>query len=368
MIIKKILFYISLLNNKNTQCKILHRLLFSIEGRIHMIKKTFDLTKDSQILIYGCGAVGQSIAKALINEKYRLCGFIEKDGDSTKRWEGIPILGPSHLGNLPNLENYIAFVTLNNGMLHDQIAYHLYKSGISHIIYSPMQSCYSYEGRQMMRKAYKRLFHKDFAQIKNIPSYAFLNERAVLSNFEIIDDSTSGVISFWCPIKDIRCNIFENFDFLPPEAQKYMVPELLKYQGQALEQCVPYINLFKWLRGEKVDLLSYLHITGHYLPEEHNQWLKSRKELFLIYEDALKHDLIFFTDAPSTVFWNPKGHFHLLDGMTRASYLISVGYLSVPVCVSTEDYYKWRIYKESLRKDKQEGDENTIERIPSEKI
>lgn len=54
--------------------------------------------------------------------------------------------------------------------------------------------------------------------------------------------------------------------------------------------------------------------------------------------------------------------------MTRASYLISVGYLSVPVCVSTEDYYKWRIYKESLRKDKQEGDENTIERIPSEKI
>lgn len=315
------------------------------------MKKTFDLTKDSKIFIYGCGPIGQAIANALIDEKYSLCGFIEKDGDSTKQWKGIPILGISHLSQIPNLENYTAFVTLNNGMLHDEIAYRLYESGIPHIIYSPMQSCYSYEGRQIMRKAYKRLFHRDFGKIKNIPSYAFLNQRPVLSSFEIIDDLTPGVISFWCPIKDIRCNIFENFDFLPPESHEYMVPELLKYQGLALDQCIPYMNLFKWLRGEKVDLLPYLHITGHYLPEDYNQWLKSRKELFLIYEDALKHDLIFFTDAPSTLWWNPQGYFHLLDGMTRASYLISVGYLSIPVCVSTEDYHKWKTFK---------GDEHTI--------
>lgn len=313
-----------------------------MEGEKKM-EKVFNLAEDSRILIYGCGNLGKNIADQLLNKKYNIVAFVDRNALQIVKWNDIPVISISKMKGIDELEDYVILVALNNGMSHDQVALDLYKHGARKIIYSPMYVRFNYEQRKVMRRIYRYLCNYDFELIKNVPLY--MENNVSTGNSPVIDISKSGNVSFWCAIENLRgvseMTINQN---LTEEYQEYARPILMQYQECKIQEFTPYINLFKWLRGENVDLDSYLRCTGRYQEKKRAVWLEDRKKLYEVYLDALRHDTTFFTDAPSPCIWNSKGYFTFTEGLTRAFFLISEGYSEVPICVSKEDYGAWRRY------------------------
>lgn len=209
-------------------------------------------------------------------------------------------------------------------MEHENIAKMFSQHGMCKLIYLHMNVEGSYQERQQMRKCYKSICNYCFEDIKGIPIYNKDKKEINKSIYKVIDNDIEEKISFWCPISYIN-NI----------------------------KSKPYLELYKWLNGESADIEDYLFYVNR--TEESEQWLKSRKDLYEIYLDALKYDTIFFTDAPSPCKWDDGGYFCIQEGMTRANFLVHKGYEMVPVVTSREDYNKSIDYIRINWRDKNEN-------------
>ena len=247
----------------------------------------------------------------MLNNGYNVKGFIDRNANEIKLCNDLPVYLTINISEVLDKEDIVAII-LNNGMHHDTVADSIFQNGINKIIYSPMKINFSYEYRQLLRRKYRMLIRGIYENVIDIPTYNKIKE----NHIRIINAENKN-ICFWCPISSIK------------------VVKL-------------YLDLFKYLRNQPVDLRLYLSHIHKNLPnlknsqELTNQWLESRKELFQIYEDAIKYDILFFTDAPSMVSWSEKGYFIILDGNTRAHYLIDKGYDFIPVITSKEDFESWK--------------------------
>lgn len=292
---------------------------------MRQMKKTFDLTHNSKVIIYGCGDIGRNTAQELITQGYNIAAFVDRNAKQIRKWKGIPVIDLVQMADIDKIDEYIVLVMLHNGMSHEPVALECHRHGAVNIVYLPMHVSRSYEDRFIMRRIYKYLHSYQFELVKNVPVYAMPDNN--IEDSKIIDIYASGDIAFWCPIEKIiviaedLCGI-KNFN--------------------------PYVDFFRWLKGENINIDSYLRCTGRYSEKLRVNWLEERKELYGIYLDALKYDLTFFTDAPSPCIWNPEGFFTFEEGLTRASFLISEGYEEIPICVSEADYYAWKEYKKGV--------------------
>ena len=103
--------------------------------------------------------------------------------------------------------------------------------------------------------------------------------------------------------------------------------------------------MFRWLKGEKnVPLEAYIDAVEK--KSNKKEWLRSREKLYELYNDALKYDTTFFTEAPSPALWHKEENkFCLTEGATRGMFLISNNYECIPISVAMEDftgYIEWR--------------------------
>lgn len=292
------------------------------------MRKTFDLTHNSKILIYGCGNMGRNIAHELILQSYNVVEFIDRNASQIKSWNHIPVIDFKQMADIENINEHIVLVVLHNGMSHESVAFECYQYGIINIVYLAMHVSRSYEDRYAMRRIYKYLCSYQFELIKKVPVYEMFGDN--IKSPKIID-IYAGEVAFWCPIEKIN-------------AASVVAPnDICK-----IKDFTPYANFFRWLKGEDVSVDAYLRCTGRYSEELRINWIEERKELYEIYLDALKYDLTFFTDAPSPCIWNPKGFFMLTEGATRGSFLISEGYNEIPICVSESDYHAWKEYEKGV--------------------
>lgn len=268
----------------------------------------FDLDKGVGIFIYGCGDVGRGVAHNLLCNDYNVRGFIDRAAEEIKICDGLSVYSIADIQKVLQSDDIIA-VVLNNGMHHDKVAETLFQHGADKIIYSPMIIRSTYEHRQFLRRTYKFLLLGEFQNIKSVPKFGAMRD----SKARIIAVNDEN-ICFWCPVTSI---------------------EIREH----------YLTLFEWLNGKSVDLKQYFNAIYFNLPHLRNslelrrRWLNGRKELISIYEDALKYDMLFFTDAPSPAVWNEAtNQFKLTDGNTRAHYLIYKGYDCVPVITTLRDF------------------------------
>ena len=276
----------------------------------------YKFTKNSQILIYGCGIIGREICKSLKKDGYCVVGFIDKRYKEVSILDGVPVYGLEEINLIHSIKDLLVIISLMNGMEHELIAQKLAEKGAQNIVYLPMHLSGSYEDRKKMRNIYKKIICHSFNEVVYIPVYE--KKTKYLSHTHLIDMNEENSI-FWCPIEDVELNGLD----------------------------VTYELLFKWLDGEAVDITDYLILVGRDSRELKTQWLESRKKLYDIYNDSLQYDLTFFSDAPSLVKWNSSGSFSVIDGLTRMVFLIYKGYREVPVLSSLSDYQQWMCKNEN---------------------
>lgn len=279
-----------------------------------------------KILIYGCGDLGKKFF-ARLSYKYTIAGFIDEKAEKLRAVNNAyEIFSLKQAACIGSKNECIVIVALHDGMQHDMVAASLYKMGYDKIIYSPMNVMISYSYRQQMKTIYRSALNGTITSMdKVLQQRRFLCEIEKYSAEKIIDIGES-TVSFWCDV---------NLVMVEREGKRCKV-----------EKLQPYIDLFRWLKGEKnVSLDDYIDIEKR--KNKRKEWLLSREKLYDLYVDALKYDTTFFTEAPSPCSWNEGGSkFFLNEGTTRAMFLISNHYDYIPIIVTTEDFAAYKEWKE----------------------
>lgn len=281
--------------------------------------------KKYKILIYGCGDLGKKFF-ARLSDKYTIAGFIDAKAEMLRVVNNAyEIFSLKQAACIGSKNEYIVIVALHDGMQHDMVAANLYKMGYDKIIYSPMKVIISYSYRQQMKNIYRSALNGTITSMdKVLQQRRFLCESEKYSAEKIIDIGESAV-SFWCDVNLV----------------------MLEIEGKMckLERFQPYVDLFRWLKGEKnVSLEAYIDAAEK--KSNKKEWLRSREKLYELYKDALKYDTTFFTEAPSPALWHKEENkFCLTEGATRGMFLISDNYECIPISVAMEDftgYIEWK--------------------------
>ena len=276
-----------------------------------------------KILIYGCGDLGKKFF-ARLSDKYTIAGFIDEKAEKLRAVNNAyEIFSLKQAACIGSKNECIVIVALHDGMQHDMVAANLYKMGYDKIIYSPMNVMISYSYRQQMKTIYRSALNGTITSMdKVLQQRRFLCEKYSAEKIIDIGEST---VSFWCDVN--------------------LVTVELEGKMCKLERFQPYVDLFRWLKGEKnVSLEAYIDATEK--KSNKKEWLRSREKLYELYKDALKYDTAFFTEAPSPALWHKEENkFCLTEGATRGMFLISNNYECIPISVAMEDftgYIEWK--------------------------
>ena len=303
--------------------------------------------KDSGIFVYGYGGRGRLIGEDLAQAGYDLKGYIDRDPARYPE-ESLPIYTLDDFAKMGFPSRTVIIVSLQSGMQHDPIAAKLNEKGFGNIVYCPIALCASYEYRHDMRAVYQKVISGEFDTIGDIPTYSVDKEA---SEHKIIRKS-SGHVSFWCPLSMIHhCSYGMRLENEGISPEHYEI--LKKYSDCTIDGYRPYRDLYRYLDGEDVDISEYFKAC-EVNKERREEWLRSRAELYEVFNDALIHDLTFFTDSPTPCIWDEGpgtcgGGFLVIDeGATRAHFLVHKGYKEIPVTVSASD---WKGMIENAKKD-----------------
>lgn len=302
-------------------------------------KHYFDLQKNSTIWIYGAGSIGKSYCHRLLKSGYNVVGFLDKNANYMTEICGRKVLSPDVAEGIVS-EDTIVIISLRNGLQQENVAEGLAEIGLRKLIYLPMHIKQALSIRKQYRLNYARLISGDFAHIRQVPIYGY---GAVCPGYVIVEQNNEKVV-FWCNITDLHTAAFVEAEL--PQRWEINLSIVNKYIDRKIEELYPYVELFRYLGGERADINSYMEMQGRVTQEQRNQLLDDRRMLYKVYEDAYKYEMNFFTESPSICTWNEKGYFNISDGMHRAVYLISKGYTEVPVAVTKSDFEKYIFFKE----------------------
>lgn len=284
--------------------------------------------KKYKILIYGCGDLGKKFF-ARLSDKYTIAGFIDEKAEMLREVNNAyEIFSLKQAACVGSKNEYIVIVALHDGMQHDMVAANLYKMGYDKIIYSPMKLTISYSYRQQMKNIYRSAFNGTIISMEKVLQQRKFHYGCEIYSSEKIIDIGESTVSFWCDVNLV----------------------MLEIEGKMckLERFQPYVDLFRWLKGEKdVPLEAYIEVVKRTKKNiDLREWLHSREKLYDLYVDALKYDTTFFTEVPSPCSWHEaECKFCLNEGMTRGMFLISNNYECIPISVAMEDftgYIEWK--------------------------
>lgn len=297
--------------------------------------KEYYCLDEGNIYIYGYGNRGKKLINAL-ESRFSIAGVIDENAHRIDVRD-IHIFTVDDFFSEKHDQNSIIVVTIQSGMSHDSIAKMFYDNGYRRIVFSPIQ-IYGESGfRHDMRSIFGKLISMNFEAIGSIP---------VHPGFESIDNrvirKSEEYVSFWCPISRIFCTS-SDMQYERVRYNSNMCDVMQRYLGKTVEEYRPYLELFKYLKGEKADLSEYFVLCNLDAGSE-DEWLQNRMELYSVFKYALKYDMDFFIEAPSICVWDENigssGYFNIVDGTTRAFFLIENGYTEIPIIVKNEDYKK----------------------------
>lgn len=296
------------------------------------IRNTFSIEKNIPIFLYGENDFAKCTFSHLKQSGYDVKGIVDQKYENFCKEDEIRF-SLRDLENWVKVKECIVIICLKNGMIHEKVASNLYDIGIRKIIYLPMKVCNSFRYQGTLRKAYRYVQAFEYEKVGQVPYYS-IEENPVM-----VIERDDKWISFWCPDKYLHSSTKEIINEGVPDRLKAAKQKLMVYADVAIEEIIPYVELFKWLRGEKADVNLYLDAMGYTVEQERKKLLLDRKELYKIYEQALCYNIGFFLDAPAQAVWNTEGgYFNVVDGMHRIQYLYSKGYREMPIAVSLEDY------------------------------
>lgn len=300
-----------------------------------------DTGKDSNIVIYGAGILGRYFYKLITEAGGYVKFFIDKNVENIKP-EGIPIKSMEML--LVDIED-VVIISLQNALLHEEVAKDLHKIGYQKIVYIPINTEISKDMTRYMFNSYYKLYLKEEQHLK-FPYYICLNDLANSDNYILEDFKEILIISipidllFTCkkeiPDREHPFSVYYIENILPEK--KYF------FFDNNISTASMYFKLLDFLAGYSgicEELRGYLEVnTPQKYKNNVEEFLEDRLELFQLYERKFSEGMDFFINSAPPVCYNEKGYVNLMDGHHRCCYLVHKGLRYIPVRILREDFCK----------------------------
>ena len=289
----------------------------------------FEFNKECKIAIYGSGVGGISLYKELLQNEYEVLYFIDQIGRPGLKIEGKDVINLNDL-KMQTSKDIVIFISLQNALIHEEIAAQLFALGYDRLLYYPSSN--SYEYMKIMREIYINIQCKDFSRIIRVPKYLARNDNIILEN--------SMHVALWVNVEIVRFKTKEMLSRPLAVANRLKAAQKKwnKYAGKPLIEIKPYIELFRYLEGSGNYPEEYLDLMRPGATEEEKEaLLNDREKMYLIYERSRKYDPDMLIFAPIQVEYS-ENCLYVIDGMHRAIYLYLQGYEMIPVIMYKNDY------------------------------
>lgn len=230
-------------------------------------------------------------------------------------------------------EKTCVFIMLQNGMLHWDIAFDMYRHGVNRVVFLPMKpGFYSDDIQNEFILQYNYMMEGAYSHMK-VP---YLHE----AMFELTDGKR------WKVVKQL--DNAEYITWVTKDMLRTTMREKEKYRDIPIDGFTPYVNLFSYLAGDKRDISEYVKLYGLTpFPETSEEALdyvlKKRRALYAFFEDKFcSGSMDYFLAAAPKAVWNTGGYLNLCEGQHRCVYLLVKGmhYLPVRVDQTVIDHMK----------------------------
>lgn len=278
----------------------------------------FDISRDSEIYFYGRSKFDMVADKhtAMESEGYRVKGFIDRDAKKINR--EVPCWSlREFLEKEKNNENAVVIFLLQNAQQHEEIACRFVSEGFGNILFVPSRM--DTEEKKKMLRTYNSFLEGDYESLCDIPKAGCVLSRGMVCT------------------KPVQTGKKYDIYFVPAELL-FSYDKQEYYGNQNVRYCLPYLELFEYLSGERETCERYLDYMGK---EDGEIFLKDREKMFLNFERERNLGTDYFVETAAFVKWNEKGYFNVIDGHHRVTYLAYKGYLRIPVRIEKEDVLKW---------------------------
>jgi hypothetical protein len=282
--------------------------------------ETFIFNKETEILIYGYGKVGQALHRRLVGQGYRVIGIIDKNAEQLAPVDNCVFIKPEELDT--EFAGHVIVFTLQNILEHERVVKMLTAKGAVKIVYLK-------RSRQETNQAYFKIYN------------------------QLVYGTTINDFDFPCTTIE---NEPERRIYYREEAESVIIevpaPLLFTHAGS---QSIQNINISAF---KEYNALFEVLLKGKYdYSEDFNSYCAIQcgsdrtievflQDRFLLCQmmktEYMDNGLSFFRNAPSTAQWNrQRGYFNLIDGHHRASFLVNNHVHTIPIRISMEDYGLW---------------------------
>lgn len=302
----------------------------------------FWLDKKTPIYIYGASYIGTVTAKALIENKANVQGFIDQRAEEIQSVQGLPVFNP-HMLDIP--VSSIIFVGVKNVYYHKDIVKLLNNYGYFNIIYKSSNAIQNVmdESEKRLDEAYERMYKRGIIEAGCFPVIVSMEqEKGVYS--KLIEEKEEVLLLL--PVEIVYTGI--------TDSQWTNVPVLA---------AIPYLELFRFFLGGKEgnigNIEPYLRLCEKGAESENvkitAKWKKyvieNRYDIFVKMWERLEEDPLFFRKTAPKATFNSKGYFNLETGKHRVIFQVALGYARIPVRITMDDYHKYVDKEETFFKD-----------------
>ncbi len=281
---------------------------------------------EDNIILYGFNAYCVEQIEHLSGKGYTVAGIIDQNPKNRGEYKGIPII--CSINELNISEKVCAFIMLQNGMQHWDIACNLYKQGIDRVVFLPMKTGF-----------FNKEIQEDFIIQYN---YMMEGKYAAMRVPYLCDEMFEpGNGKKWYVARKLAGD--EKILWVSTDLIRTTLKETERYRNIPIAEFAPYINLFSYLSGEKTNISEYISLYGKSpFPESSKESFNfvhnKRIGLYEFFEDKFySGNLDYFVAAAPKAVWNKKGYLNLCEGQHRCVYLLTKGMKKVPVRLEKAD-------------------------------
>lgn len=298
----------------------------------------FSLNKEKEILIYGAGNRGRSLAEKLQKDGFHVIGYIDKYVKGIEENSERPIYQLNELGSQVGLaENKVVIICLHNALWHGEVAADLFHKGYDNIIFLPIGRNYEKDLACNLGKIYDSVHDGSYFNLEKIPKYSALLHTVSSCN-DAVEMITEKTVTVWMDLLLIYTN---------NELKKRGNIKTHVYGDVNIYALRPYIELFHYCKyGEgNIDLYIDAFKTVQNSKDIYSigEFIQDRLMLYEQFCWELNRGMDYFISSAALVKWNQDSkHFNVVEGHHRLIFLMCEGFRLVPVKMSSEDYLKWR--------------------------
>jgi hypothetical protein len=295
----------------------------------------FNLTKDTNIIIYGASFIGRQFQQVLKRQGIHVAAYLDRQADKFPVVNGIKVYAPEAAPFQHNeLEKYVVIIAVTNPNEHRFIVPYLISLGYRKIIFKQSEGP-SDPGQDTI---YDKL----------------LSGQLELSKADVLVEYGDTYSEQWRDLSYKRDVDKDHVLAFVPMELLYIGEQLgsespqeltVSLKGKPLMGAMPLLGAYDFFQGKDEEFFCDYLARNYFKPGDRElwtRWIEEKRDEVRSFDQQNALALDYFEEHPITVQWSGKGYFAVTANYRQAVYLVSKNYKKIPCVITRKDYNTWK--------------------------